>query len=162
MRACSLCMRMIFSCSAVIMGCAANADFTLMGSADIVQPTTNSTYQANASGYAEVGFESTNTSVMVTGGTGGVWVSVEWNMMIGWDEGNQAVASDIGSYVFQLEGRGEWRREVSPRGENPVTVGVRHARYLAEIWVPGAHFYSDHSHEYGVVGQQQDDGGGGS
>jgi len=148
--------------AAIIWPGQAAGTITLQASADIVQPTANAAYQANSGGYADATFEAANTWVMATGGETCGYVDISWSMMIGWDEGNQGVAVDEGSRVVQFDERGEWRQEATLVGDGTVTVGVRHARALAEVWVTGTQnrAYADHVHQFSVVGQQGGGGGG--
>lgn len=141
----------------------AAATVALQASADIIQPTANSTYQANSGGFADVTFEATNTWVMATGGEAYGYVNISWSMMIGWDEGNQGVAVDEDSRVVQFDEWGEWRKAATLVGDDTVTVGVQHARALAEVWVTGTQdrAYADHVHTFSVVGQQGGGVGGG-
>lgn len=117
----------------------AHGDISLSAVAAVDKPDQNAypgALQMNGTWYAEVPFQTVSSCVAAEGGQPDSWASISWEIMIGYDEGNQGVAYTCGDLV-RFDRNGKWAAQPQLSGSAWVSVGSRHARAVADIYVSG-------------------------
>lgn len=143
------------------------ADLTLSAYAVVSRPTHNEAFTAaiqfGSLWYASVPFRSISSSVRADGGTPNSSACVSWAIMVGYEEGNQGVAS-AGGATIEFDGVGKFQRTPDISGSADVSVGEKHSSASAEIWVPNTQnwAYNKATDVFFVLMAQQGGGGGGA
>ncbi len=113
--------------------------------------------------YASVPFRSINSYVRAQGGTPNTTAYVSWEIMVGYEEGNQGVAV-VGGVTIEFDSEGKFQRTPDISGSAEVSVGERNSSASAETWIPNTqnHAYDSDTDVFFVLMPQQGGGGGGA